>query len=129
MREKKSDANFKSKYVVIYGDVLLAIGVIGIVFEWVRFGRNFDIGYNVVVAVIGVCTALLGKALLAIEARIRRLEDRSANQSGDVAQQACCGKLDCGGRSGIHPARERQRTAMQRDKVTRDRQAQSGAAR
>ena len=54
MREKKSDANFKSKYVVIYGDVLLAIGVIGIVFEWVRFGRNFDIGYNVLVAVIGV---------------------------------------------------------------------------
>jgi len=82
MRGKQSGLKFTSKYLVICGDGLLAIGVIGAASDWVFSDRFSDLGYsiitstNILLLVIGGFAALLGKALLAIEARIARLENR-----------------------------------------------------
>ena len=80
MREKQSGLNFTSKYLVICGNGVLAIGLIAIAADWVFSDRLSDIGYSIIIAtnmlalVIGGFAALLGKALLAIEAPIQSLE-------------------------------------------------------
>ena len=82
MRGKQSGLKFTSKYLVICGDGLLAIGVIGAASDWVFSDRVSELGFNVIISTyilvtaIGMCAAFLGKALLAIEARIARLENR-----------------------------------------------------
>ena len=82
MREKQPGLKFTSKYLVICGNGVLTIGVIAMAFDWVFSDRFSDLGYsiitstNILLLVIGGFAALLGKALLAIEARIQRLENR-----------------------------------------------------
>jgi len=81
MRKKQSGLKFTSKYVVICGNVLIAIGVIAIAFDWAYSDRFSELGYriiiatNIIVSAIGGCVAIVGNALLAIEARIQRIEN------------------------------------------------------